>query len=231
MPSGLEDIETVLPVAEASCHIAFHFEGSHYSDLKPISNPRAHSTRRPRKEEAFDMKQRRKMLLILEEPVASGWSRAVMKRPLETANPITRYFFGDDSPFARLETFDFNAFNQEAIQLINRLEKEVDLTILLLDNEYAQAGDAKRTKLVLEYALGFKLRSTDHASSDYKAAPKLKMDRAWKSRFEDENQADFIFYVIAKAHWERRLRQAEFLEKQLLASTTEIERMPVKLEL
>lgn len=225
MPSALSDIETVLPVPEATCHIGFHFDGSsHYSDLKSIDAVR---TRRPKKEN--EPKQKRKLVLVLEDPVISAWNRIGAKRPLTKPNPISRFFFGDDNPLLNPDTFDFQKFNYECGELFGRLESQDSLLVVLIDQEHT-GRDGKTTKLVLEYGLGFSISTTDSHHSE-KKAPTLKMDRSWKARFEDDNQADAIFYVIARAHFERKAKQAEFIEKQLKGSTTEMERSMTKLEL
>jgi hypothetical protein len=225
MPSALADIETVLPIPEANCHIGFHFEGSsHYTDLKSIESVR---TRRPKKEN--EPNQKRKLVLVLEDPVTSAWNRIGAKRPLSRPNPISRFFFGENSPLLNPETFDFQNFNQECASLFGKLESQDNMLVILLDQEHT-GQNGKTTRLALEYGLGFTL-STSNSHHAEKKAMSLKMDRSWKARFEDENQADAIFYVIARAHFERRANQAEFIERQLKASTTEMEKTMTKLEL
>jgi len=229
MPSSLLDIETILPVSEAQCHIGVHFDGSYYSEVKPVNPPNDGNSRGRRTKEVESF-QKRKLMLVIEDPVASAWNRIGAKRPMTKPNPITRFFFGESSLHLNSETFNYQTFNHEVAQLISRLEREDFLTVILLDAD--QSGPAgKHTRLVLEYALGYMLPEDKRETGAERKAPNLKMDRSWRSRFEDDNQADYIFYVIARAHYERRVKQAVFLDKQLIASTTELENKMVKMEL
>ena len=101
---------------------------------------------------------------------------------------------------------------------------------MLLDSVYAQ-NKAKNLRAILEYGLGFGL--ADGLGLDLpKNAPTARMDRVWRANWEDRNQADNIFYMMAKGAFERKLNQVILLDKQLVGSTTELEKQKkLKLEL
>lgn len=227
LPTAEDDIEAILPVTDVECYVGMHFEGSFFTDLKPITKPVYSSKKRPSRESTSI--QKRKLILILEDPIISAWNRIGAKRPMTKSNPITRFFFGDDSPHLNAQKFDYQLFNQQVAELFGKLERDDGLTVVLLDAEHTGVS-GKNTRLVLEYTLGYAFPELTKDQANAKT-PSTKMDRNWRSHFEDENQADSIFYVIAAAHYERRVKQAMFLEKQLIASTTEIENRIVKLEL
>lgn len=227
LPSALEDISVVLPVAEAACSVEYYMHGTGFADvlLKIRREAAPAAGRRPAKEQPAELGQKHRLLLLLEDPTTAAWGRMGQRKAALAANPVTRFFFG--AKYADTAAFDYAAFSSDLSDLFARLEREHGLVIVLLDTEYNTKG-RRDARLALEYSLGFRLPAV---REELKNAPMQKVDRAWRAAFEDQNQADIIFYLLAQGHFEKRVGQAKFLEKQLVASTSELEMMPVKLEL
>lgn len=218
LPSNIQDTRQIFPIHGATCSINYYGHGRSYEEIKrkPLG---------PRERPKTEHQQGQKMFLLIEEPFAAAWSRVGHQREPISPNPITRFFFGDR--FQDEETFDFPTFNKAVLDLLRDLNKDEELVVVLLDKDLANPRDMK---LLLEYSLGFELPE-DAADSRVKRPMGTKMDKGWKVRFEDANQPDIVFYMLARDHYERKLGQARFLEKQLKASTTELENMPAKLDL
>jgi hypothetical protein len=216
LPSSLQDTRQILPVPGAACAIRHYGHGRSYEEIRrrPLKG-------RPRTEH----QQGQQMFLLIEEPVAAAWARLGSQRePLEP-NPITRFFFGER--FQDEAAFDFPEFNRAVLDLLRDLLRDEELVVVLLDRDLASPRDMR---LLLEYALGFELPEAP-AEGRVRRPMATKMDKGWRARFEDANQPDIVFYMLARGHFERKLGQARFLEKQLMASTTELEGMPAKVDL